>query len=660
MQPKRYLLLLISLLLLLSLAQPATASVLPDVIDHWAENKVRHLVELGAIEGYPDGTFQPEDTITRAEFSAVICRALGLDELDEMEWGTFQDVEGHWGEEWIESLVSEGIIDSNIYGTSYKPDEPITRQEISMMTVRIFEPDSNGSGEEDIPFKDVDKVGTEFYEYVAQAYHREIITGYPDNTFKPEGSATRAEAAVMAVRSLEIFELKEKEEEKEPEPEPEDEEESEEQEDVSDLDPLLPDDSQDLLLSSASRSALVMKNSVNIRSAPGVDSSIIGRVTYGSWLEITDDRDGWYQVRLDDGQIGWIAGWLVVTRYESSESEGNPATNNNFLSLIASWQGEKDSPNPDEEKGSDEEKGPVITDMQVMEMEKGVKLKITADSPLELPQVLRLNSPSRLAFDFPGLLADSDNFSPVEVGHNPVNKLRASQFEEEMVRVVADLQEDMVHSVIQRNDDKTIEIVFLPVLPLDKTVVIDPGHGTLRSWGGSDPGAIGPTGLTEREVVINVSRKLGEILINEGYSVVFIREKLTGLDNLERADVANMCGGIFVSIHANGHPNNDIMGTETFYPGTRGGASQEYLNTSKDLATAIQEELVPSLQRPDRGVKQANFAVLRDNQVPAALTEVAFITNSEEEKLLATIDFQMKAAQAIAKGIDYYFGRVGE
>ncbi len=198
MQPKRIFSLLICLLLVFSLAQLAAAAALPDVSDHWAEEKIRQLVDLEAITGYPDGTFKPEDTITRAEFSSVMWGALGLDEVEGI---TFTDIEGHWAQGRVEALITEGVIDSDIYDTEYKPDKPITRQEIAMMTVNILDPDGT---ENDLPFEDTEQIGADFYDYVVQAYNHEIITGYPDNTFKPEGTATRAEAAVMAVRSLRI------------------------------------------------------------------------------------------------------------------------------------------------------------------------------------------------------------------------------------------------------------------------------------------------------------------------------------------------------------------------------------------------------------------------------------------------------------------------
>ncbi len=206
MRTKRFFSLLICTLLVLSLAWPAlasaTATELPDIAGHWAEEKIRQLFELEAITGYPDGTFQPENNISRAEFSSVLWGAL---ELEEMEGGTFQDIEGHWAEGRIEALVSQGVIDSDVYEASYGPDEPITREEIAMMTVNILEPDSNqeeNDMETYLPYEDVEEICSEFLDHVIRAYNEEIITGYPDNTFKPEGTATRAEASVMAVRSL--------------------------------------------------------------------------------------------------------------------------------------------------------------------------------------------------------------------------------------------------------------------------------------------------------------------------------------------------------------------------------------------------------------------------------------------------------------------------
>ena len=412
---------------------------------------------------------------------------------------------------------------------------------------------------------------------------------------------------------------------------------------------------------SSARSALVMKESVNVRASSNQNSPIIDKVAYGDWLEVIGEQNRWYQVRLSNGQTGWIAGWLVATRYEpigrdnSFVPAGNP-----IGSLLGRWSNVPVPHHPNNTEGQENQHTnnhlPVVTDIDVYQGERGVIIQVTADGSLNLPSVMGLTNPTRLAFDFNGLLAGekNDEITPIQVDAYPLTRVRASQFEKETVRVVADLKGSAVHSMKRKNDGSTVEIVLQSVFPLEKTVVIDPGHGTRNGWGSTDPGAIGPTGVIERDVVTRISQKLGEILLKEGYSVIFTREEDTGMTLEERSGVANQSGGIFVSIHANAHPNRDTAGTMTFYPGSGSVGSEALITTSKELAGYVQKELLSVLKRPDKGIRQANFSVLRNAHTPAILVEVAFLSNYQEEKLLAQEDFQNRAALAIAQGIQKY------
>ncbi len=188
------------LLIVLMAASTATAAALPDIAGHWAEGDIRELVAMGAITGYPDGTYRPQNTITRAEFSSVLRGALGLAEVPGT---TFSDTIGHWGEGRIEALVQAGVIDTELYGQNYNPNGAITREEIAMMTVRMQGPIHLLLFP--MPFTDTDEISTGFSDYVRRAYELGIVTGYPDQTFRPLGFATRAEAAVMAIRALRIL-----------------------------------------------------------------------------------------------------------------------------------------------------------------------------------------------------------------------------------------------------------------------------------------------------------------------------------------------------------------------------------------------------------------------------------------------------------------------
>jgi hypothetical protein len=199
MLPGKKLAMVVICLFILCFAAVAGAVELSDIDGHWAENDIRELVGIGAITGYPDGTYRPEGTITRAEFSSVLRGVLGLEEA---AGATFPDTAGHWGQGRIEALILAGVIDTDLYGTHYRPDGSITREEIAMMTVRML---GEMTGATEIPFIDAGTVGEGFQPYVAEAYAQQIIFGYPDDTFRPRGTATRAEAAVMAIRALRIL-----------------------------------------------------------------------------------------------------------------------------------------------------------------------------------------------------------------------------------------------------------------------------------------------------------------------------------------------------------------------------------------------------------------------------------------------------------------------
>ena len=179
-------------------------------------------------------------------------------------------------------------------------------------------------------------------------------------------------------------------------------------------------------------------------------------------------------------------------------------------------------------------------------------------------------------------------------------------------------------------------------------ICIDPGHG------GYDPGAVGPSGLKEKDITLAVSLLLAEKLRAAGQDVTLTRTGdiaswTSNTDLLKRCSLANQGGAdVFISVHCNSAANPAATGTETYHHASSADG--------KRLARAVQGELVSALGLPDRGVKTAGFYVLRHTSMPAILVELAFICNPKEEALLAAPGFQAKAAQAIAKGIGLTYG----
>lgn len=169
-------------------------------------------------------------------------------------------------------------------------------------------------------------------------------------------------------------------------------------------------------------------------------------------------------------------------------------------------------------------------------------------------------------------------------------------------------------------------------------IFIDPGHG------GNNPGAIGPNGLREADVNLDIALKLGKILIQWEYDINYSRVVDETVSLSRRAQLANEWGAnYFVSIHCNSNENSSIGGTSTFY--YRSGT------VAQRFAQVVNNNLVRQIELRDIGTFSANFAVLRLTRMPAILVEVAFISNPYEAELLSTNSFRQNCAIGIANGI---------
>jgi N-acetylmuramoyl-L-alanine amidase len=218
-----------------------------------------------------------------------------------------------------------------------------------------------------------------------------------------------------------------------------------------------------------------------------------------------------------------------------------------------------------------------------------------------------------------------------------------------------------------------------PEPPVVRTVVIDPGHG------GEEVGAKGPGGMLEKDVTLAIARKLRAQIVNTlGYQVFLTRDNDVDIPLDQRTAIANNYkADLFLSIHANAHRVRGATGAEVYFlsyqaseeerriaqlegeapalaaaaPGSDLAlilwdmAQSEHLEASSALASRIQEELAVVSGSEGRGVKQAPFRVLVGAAMPAALVELAFISNPEEEKLLGSDVWQSKMAIALARGI---------
>ncbi|HXJ81541.1 MAG TPA: N-acetylmuramoyl-L-alanine amidase [Candidatus Methylomirabilis sp.] len=223
-------------------------------------------------------------------------------------------------------------------------------------------------------------------------------------------------------------------------------------------------------------------------------------------------------------------------------------------------------------------------------------------------------------------------------------------------------------------------------MPPLRLIVLDAGHG------GHDPGATGPSGVMEKDVVLDVTRRAARLVeAGLGVKVALTRSTDVFIPLRERTSFASrQRADLFVSIHANAHPQADSEGVEVFFLSSEASDSQarhtaaleneaiqlespasrqksellksilwdlaqsEFQQESSVMAETVLDSMTRSLNLVPRGVKQAGFYVLGGAPMPAILIEIGFLTNRKEERKLATPEYREAVARAIYAGLAEY------
>lgn len=168
-----------------------------------------------------------------------------------------------------------------------------------------------------------------------------------------------------------------------------------------------------------------------------------------------------------------------------------------------------------------------------------------------------------------------------------------------------------------------------------RTVIIDPGHGG-RDLGAAD------SYVYEKHINLDVARRLERALQEAGFKTVMTRTKDEFIALSERSARANRYrNAVFVSIHFNSSYKTAALGIETFYRSS----------TSEKFARLVQTELIKNIGATDRGVKTANFSVLRHTKHPSILVEGGFVSNKDERSAMMDPQYRQVVADSIARGI---------
>lgn len=241
------------------------------------------------------------------------------------------------------------------------------------------------------------------------------------------------------------------------------------------------------------------------------------------------------------------------------------------------------------------------------------------------------------SISFPSSLADIGS-GIMQISDNMLDTIVISRDLDQNIHIYFNSTSPLTYNVVYNPEAGSAEIRMTKetVVKTGKLVVIDPGHG------GYDPGA-SYGDLKEKSLNLKIALKVDEILISKGIKTYMTRTSDVFVPLYDRANIANdMNASLFLSIHNNSF-NSIEYGTETLsYPS----------DISRQFASIVQKSLVSALGTKDRGIiNRPNLVVLHATKMPAALAEIAFISNPEDRKKLQDEDFLNRAAEALADAV---------
>lgn len=443
-----------------------------------------------------------------------------------------------------------------------------------------------------------------------------------------------------------------------------------------------------------------VKSTSNLRAGPGTNHRVLTKLTAGTILKVLERREGWLKVSTPQGTTGWIASYLTL--YQSNPAistvrveaktphtkllvvEGRLSSGYPFISPKGTGVGVflRD---PEARLGFLDVNSYDLVNLSVGPT--GVWLTTTQWPRIELVQKTANTMVFEISTEVTGITLsgrqDRDvvfiqarGFVSPTVTWNEASKTieltapgarysgSTRVFTGNFAGRVSVNTSDFSVRIESRVGPRYVAREIAGGLQLEllspglkgKRIVIDAGHG------GPDPGAIGPTGLKEKDVNLAIALRLKALLESKGAVVYMTRMADTEallppgqkepLGDLEtRATWAKAVqADCMVSVHNNANPDSSMRGTSVYL-----AKSTPNTAASVALAQAVQEELSRALGSENRGIRFSNLYVPRESGVPCIIAEVLFVSNPADEALLKSPSVQDRAAAGIASGVERFF-----
>lgn len=664
---------------------------------HGAYEEISYLVNLGVIKGYTENgktMFKPNTSVTRGQAAKMVVVATNNKPVS-VKKSSFSDVTvGTELSGYAESAVKLGFFTEYSKG-KFGPNVPLTRDEMSKILATAFKLDAEQYETLSVPFTDV-KSSDKYYPYIAAIYYNGITKGDTTGTkYNAKEAVKRSQFASFVARAnSEKYRL-----------------------DLPVQGVHIPDDAAAIAKVSATTNNLNVraeattsgnnvlgkvntgvtlpvfevqqkwykvsyngryayvskdyaalvdeggntlakvqqqvfaKDNLKLYTVRDVNGDVVKSLKSGATIDVYATVGNWYTTVVDG-----LPAYVRVAQTTSSKEESKPVEKP--TETVTPPATEKPAEKPAEEKPAVVEKPVEQPPIEVVTPpantvveEEPIVVEKPIDEPVQMEEPVAVKPtptiPTQLLTDTIGkVTVDGLNVRQAAAGSSEsVAKINRGTLVEvhsisgSWAKVNANGVEGFVNKTYLQLLNQTGSAVK------DRIIVLDPGHG------GKDGGA-SRVGVHEKAIVLKVAQLVKAKLEQDGAIVKMTREGDTYPTLPDRVEYAKkQYAEMFISIHANAATSEAAKGTETFY------SIKANDNEKEDvvLATAINREIVKNANMKDRGVKRADYYVIKGLIIPAVLVELGFVSNSEDRQKLASDEYAEIFAQSIYNGIVEYY-----
>lgn len=399
------------------------------------------------------------------------------------------------------------------------------------------------------------------------------------------------------------------------------------------------------------KTIVVDANVVNVRRKPSDNSTILTQALEGRRLKVIKEQNHWYEVEFDKGKTGWVASWLLDEKGEKVDTkqkayiiETTPLYENYYKQsdAIATLRRHDSVTLLQQKYGwafvkTDRDYG-WIPSQSFSEMAQTPNKVKNAESTQKIsPKVLYVRQKNTKLRQQPStsaaIVSTLDAGAKVSTLKNKTNGWYYVETTAGDKGYIADWL--LSRENLSQSDKKVKQLK-------DATIVLDAGHG------GYDSGSVSTDNQYEKNATLETTKRVQKALEKQGAKVIMTRsnDSFVGLE--ERAQISNRNkADAFICIHFDSTKNhNQASGTTTYY----------YHDNSRELANDLNRQ-ISKLPLPNRGVEFGDHQVTRDNNEPAVLLELGYMSNDHDVSLIFSKKYQEQIADAIVAGLTQYFSQ---